>query len=154
MSAVHSTQLATFFVDDEMFGVDVTEVQEVLVGQAVTPVPLAPPYIAGLTNLRGQIMPTFCLRRRLGIAPRDPKLAVANLVVTTPEGPVSLIVDDIGDVLEIDPSGWRDAPDTVSSRHRHFVRRIYPIDGQLELQVARVTEDDGPEPTKTPAGAP
>jgi len=137
-------QVATFFVDGEMFGVDVREVQEVLVGQTATPVPLAPPYVAGLANLRGQIMPMFCLRGRLGMAPRDPGLPVSNLVVTTAEGPVSLVVDDIGDVLEIEASRWREPPETVTGKHRHFVKRICPIDGRLilELEVGRVTEDD------------
>jgi purine-binding chemotaxis protein CheW len=133
-----------------MFGVDVREVQEVLVGQTATPVPLAPAHVAGLANLRGQIMPMFCLRRRLGMASRDAALPGANIVVRTAEGPVSLVVDDIGDVVEVDAGRWRDAPETVASKHRHFVKRICPIDGRLilELQVARVTDDDTTDASK------
>ncbi len=141
-------QLATFFVAGEMFGVDVKDVQEVLVEQAVTPVPLAPPHVVGLTNLRGQILPAFDLRTRLGIEPRRDNAQSSNLVVKTPEGPVSLVVDEIGDVIELAPASWREVPETVAPAQRQFVRNIVTLEGRLmlRLDLGRVLEDDG---TKT-----
>lgn len=142
----HGTeQLATFFVGGEMFGVNVKDVQEVLVAQAITPVPLAPPYIFGLTNLRGQILPTFDLRTRFGMDPREPGQESSNLVVKTTEGPVSLVVDDIGDVIEIDASAGRDVPETVDASQRQFVRQIVALEGRLmlRLDLGRLFEDDG-----------
>jgi purine-binding chemotaxis protein CheW len=137
-------QFATFWLAGELFGVDVNNVQEVMLAQAVTPVPLAPPYIVGLANLRGQIMPTFSLRVRFGMPPREDGKGGANLVVKTDEGPVSLVVDEIGDVIEIPSNGWRDVPETMNAAQRQFVTHIYPDDGRLilRLELGRVFDDD------------
>lgn len=138
-------QLATFFVAGEMFGVHVRDVQEVLVAQAITPVPLAPPYVFGLTNLRGQILPTFDLRTRFGMEPRETGRDSSNLVVKSPEGPVSLVVDDIGDVIEIPSGSGLDVPETVMPNQRQFVKQVVLLEGRLllRLDLARVFEDDG-----------
>jgi purine-binding chemotaxis protein CheW len=138
-------QLATFFVAGEMFGIDVKDVQEVLMAQEVTPVPLAPAHVVGLTNLRGQILPALDLRTRLGIEPRSEDAERSNLVVKTSEGPVSLVVDEIGDVIELPSNAWRDVPETVSPMQRQFVRQIVTLEGRimLRLDLARIMEDDG-----------
>jgi len=137
-------QLATFFVGGEMFGIDVQDVQEVLVAQEITPVPLAPPYVLGLTNLRGQILPTFDLRTRFGLQPREAGRDSSNVVVKTAEGPVSLVVDDIGDVIELSPSDGREVPETVSPAQRQFIRQVVLLEGRilLRLDLGRVFEED------------
>jgi purine-binding chemotaxis protein CheW len=138
-------QLATFFVAGEMFGVDVRDVQEVLVAQTVKPITLAPPYVVGLTNLRGQILPAFDLRTRFGMPKRENGPATSNLVVKMPEGPVSLVVDEIGDVIQIPASAGREVPETVPASQRHFLKEIVPLEGRLilRLDLARVFEDEG-----------
>lgn len=145
MSVSTNQQLATFFVDGEMFGVDVKDVQEVLMAQEVTPVPLAPAHIVGLTNLRGQILPALDLRTRLGIAPRADGASSSNLVVKTAEGPVSLVVDEIGDVIELPANAWRDVPETVSPGERQFVQQIATLEERLmlRLDLGRLLDDDG-----------
>ena len=67
-----STLYATFLVAGHYLGIDVLEMQEVLRGQRLTPVPLAPDVVEGLINLRGQIVPAIDLRRVLKLAPADP----------------------------------------------------------------------------------
>src|SRR5438046_2560899 len=94
-------QYCTFMVADLFFGIDVRRVQEVLRGQEVTPVPRAPAVIEGLINLRGQIVPAVDVRRRLGLAPRSADAQPMNMVVRTEEGAASLLVDEIGDVLDV-----------------------------------------------------
>ncbi|MBL9028687.1 MAG: chemotaxis protein CheW [Myxococcales bacterium] len=145
MSASTQQQMATFFVDGELFGVDVKDVQEVLMAQEVTPVPLAPPHIVGLTNLRGQILPALDLRTRLGIAPRPEKAPSSNLVVKTSEGPVSLVVDEIGDVIELPTNAWREVPETVSPAERQFVQQIATLEDRLmlRLDIGRLLDEDG-----------
>jgi len=121
----HGTgQFSTFFVGDMFFGVDVLNVQEVLRFQPMTPVPQAPKVIEGLINLRGQIVTAIDLRRRLGVADRGPDQRPMNVVVRTDDGAVSLLVDEIGDVLEVDASSYEHAPDTLDDAHRaaHSVR--------------------------------
>jgi purine-binding chemotaxis protein CheW len=125
-------QWATFHLGGEQFALPVEDVQEVLLKQPLTPVPLAPDEIMGLLNLRGSIMPAIDLRRRLGFPDgeqRDQKL----LVLKGAEGPVSVVVDDIGDVFELDGKGWRPPPDTLESTHRSFVFGVFPLDGQVLL---------------------
>src|SRR5271166_5637497 len=97
-----SGQYSTFFVADLFFGVDVLNVQEVLRFQPMTPVPQAPGVIEGLINLRGQIVTAIDMRRRLRLPPRGGEQMPMNMVVRTGEGAVSLLVDEIGDVLDVD----------------------------------------------------
>src|SRR3712207_9096294 len=65
-----SGQLATFRLDGDLYGVEVEHVQEVLKSQGLTRVPLAPAAVAGLINLRGQVVTAIELRERLGRPPR------------------------------------------------------------------------------------
>jgi purine-binding chemotaxis protein CheW len=94
-----SGQYSTFFVADLFFGVDVLRVQEVLRYQQMTRIPQAPAVVAGLINLRGQIVIAIDMRRRLGLPPRPGDQSPMNIVVRTDDGAVSLLVDEIGDVL-------------------------------------------------------
>src|ERR1700760_3596719 len=103
MSAMQVTQYATFVVEDLFFGIDVLRVQEVLRYQQMTRIPLAPAVAGGLINLRGQIVTAIDMRCRLGLRPRSSEALPMNIVVRTEDGPVSLLVDEIGDVVEVDP---------------------------------------------------
>ena len=91
---------------DLFFGVDVLRVQEVLRFQPMTRVPQAPDVIEGLINLRGQIVTAIDMRRRLKLAARRGDQAPMNMVVRTEDGAVSLLVDEIGDVLDVDSAAW------------------------------------------------
>src|SRR4051812_44737201 len=90
-------QLCTFFVRGMFLGIDVTCIQDVIRYQPVTAVPLASSAIAGLIKLRGHIVTAIDLRVRLGLPPRDAAERPINVVVRTPDGPVSLLIDEIGD---------------------------------------------------------
>lgn len=129
---VQSGQWATFHLGGEQFALPVEEVQEVLLRQPLTPVPLAPDEILGLLNLRGAIMPAIDLRRRLGFPDAD-RPDQKLLVLKGAEGPVSVVVDDIGDVFELDGTGWRSVPDTLGSTHRGFVFAVFPMQNQVLL---------------------
>src|SRR5215218_5087166 len=94
-------QVCTFYVEDLFLGIDVQQIQEVIRYQGMTRVPLAAPAISGLINLRGQIVTAIDLRRRLGMPLRKPEEPPMNVVVRDGENAVSLLVDRIGDVLEV-----------------------------------------------------
>jgi purine-binding chemotaxis protein CheW len=138
---------ATFSLAGELFALRVEDVQEVLMPQPLTPVPLAPAHIVGLLNLRGQIMPAVDLRRRLGFAPRDDAKPGSLLVLMAEERLISVVVDDIGDVLELPTGDWRPPPQTLAEPHRAFVFAICPIEDQmvLGLRVESIS-GDGPNP--------
>lgn len=94
-------QFCTFYLEGLYFGVEVLQVQEVLRTQQMTRVPLSAATVRGLINLRGQIVTALDLRRRLGLSDRADDAQPMNVIVRTADGAVSLLVDEIGDVVEI-----------------------------------------------------
>jgi purine-binding chemotaxis protein CheW len=126
-------QFCTFFLDSLFVGVEVQRVQEVLRQQEMTQVPLAPPVVRGLINLRGQIVTAIDLRRRLELPERTAEQVAMNVVVRTDDGAVSLLVDEIGDVLNVPMATFEPAPETVTGVARHLVRGIHKLDQRLML---------------------
>src|SRR3954454_49954 len=106
-------QYCTFYLDGSYFGLDVLKVQEIIRYQEMTRVPLAPPVVRGLINLRGQIVTALDLRRRLELPDRPPEQFPVNVVVQTVEGAVSLLVDEIGDVLSVREQDFERPPETL-----------------------------------------
>jgi purine-binding chemotaxis protein CheW len=128
-----SRQYSTFYVADLYFGIDVLNVQEVLRYQEMTRVPLAPDVIEGLINLRGQIVTAVDLRKRLNVKPREPGTTPMNIVVRSQEGAVSLLVDEIGDVLEVNPASYEAPPQNLPPEQRELIEGLYKLDGRLLL---------------------
>jgi purine-binding chemotaxis protein CheW len=128
-----SQQFSTFSVADHFFGIEVVSVQEVIRHQEMTPVPLAPPEISGLINLRGQIVTAIDLRRRLALPDRDAGRLPMNVVVRTDDASVSLLVDEIGDVLEVDEDTFERPPETLEGVARSLIRGAYKLEGRLLL---------------------
>lgn len=134
-------QLATFGLDGARYGIDVRHVQEVLRHQPRTPVPLAPPGTAGLVNLRGQVVLAVDLRVRLGLEPLAPDAEPMMIVVQVDGEPISVLVDEIGDVVDVDESQFEPPPDTLDPALRDVIRGAYKLDGGLllALDVDRAT---------------
>ena len=128
-----SRQLATFVVDGSLFGVDVVRVQEALRWQARTKVPQAPAAIAGLVNLRGQEVLTVDLRVALGLPPLADDAEPMMVVVRVDGEPVSLLVDEIGDVLDVSDAQFENPPDTLDPGLRDVVVGVYKLDAGLLL---------------------
>lgn len=126
-------QVCTFNVDGLLFGVDVVQVQEVLRYQEMTPVPLASSVVSGLINLRGQIVTALDMRQRLGLAPRSADLPPTNLILRDQQRVVSLLVDEIGDVVEVDANSFEPAPDTLPAASRALIHGVYKFKPQLLL---------------------
>ena len=122
----------TFKVNDLTFGVEVRLVQEVLRPQTTTAVPLAPTEIHGLMNLRGQIVSALSLAERLSLT-SDAETKAMNVVIRTPEGPLSLMVDEIGDVVEVEKSRFEQPPETVQGEQRQLIRGAYKLEDRLLL---------------------
>ena len=129
-----SREYATFFVDGLFFGIDVLQVQEVLRYQEMTQVPLAPAVIEGLINLRGQIVTAVDMRRRLKLRERAEGQTPMNTVVRTKDGTaVSLLVDEIGDVVEVDAETFEATPDNVDPAARDLLQGVYKLKDRLLL---------------------
>jgi purine-binding chemotaxis protein CheW len=126
-------QFSTFYLDRLLFGVEVARVQEVLRYQEMTPVPLAAPVVSGLINLRGQIVTALDLRRRLKLTERATDRLPMNVVVRVGEEAVSLLVDEIGDVLEVDDDAFELPPETLQGEARRLIRGAYKLEDKLLL---------------------
>jgi purine-binding chemotaxis protein CheW len=127
------TQLCTFTVDDLLFGVEVTQVQEVIRFQNMTRVPLAPGVVHGLINLRGQIVTAVDLRTALGLGPRGDGELPMNVVIRGAEGSVSLLVDSIGDVIEVSEDSFESPPSTMNPAQRDVIDAVCKLPGRLLL---------------------
>jgi len=128
-------QFCTFFLKDQFFGVPVQQVQEVIRYQEMTRVPLVPPVIRGLINLRGQIVMALDLRRRFGMEDRPESQLPMNVVVRTDDGAVSFLVDEIGDVLETDEASFESPPETLRGEARELVQGVYKLQNRLLLML-------------------
>ncbi len=126
-------RLCTFYLDDMLFGIDVDAVQEVLRFQAMTPVPLAPPVVAGLINLRGQIVTALDMRKRLELPERPAGLLPANVVLRSSAVGASLLVDAIGEVVEVDDEAFEPPPETAKGAARELILGAYKLPSHLLL---------------------
>lgn len=129
------SQLSTFHVGKYLFGVDVSLVQEVVRLQQITPVPLAAVEIAGLINLRGEVLTAIDLRGRLGLPPAEGSREPVNVVVRVDDEPVSLLVDEIGGVLEVSQVPFEQTPSTVDERVRDLLLGAYTLPDRLLLSL-------------------
>lgn len=128
-----NTQFCTFYLGDLFFGVEVENVQEVFKYQEMTRVPLAPSVVRGLINLRGQIITAIDLRARLGMDELPDGQLPMNVVVRTEEGVVSLLVDEIAEVLEVSEDAFERPPDTIDEITRELVLGVYKLENKLLL---------------------
>ena len=126
-------QYCTFYLDGLFFGVEVEKVQEVIRFQEMTDIPRAPREVHGLINLRGQIVTAMDLRTRLELTEREQGVKPMNVVIRTVEGPMSLLVDEIADVLEVDEQIFERPPETIKGVARQLIRGIYKLEGCLLL---------------------
>jgi purine-binding chemotaxis protein CheW len=125
-------QYATFWLGHGLYGIEVERVREVLRQQDITRVPLAPPTVAGLINLRGQVVMTVDLRAQLQLEP-DPESEPMLVVVLVAGESVALLVDRIGGVLDVSEEQFEPPPDTLTGVARELVLGAYKLDGQLLL---------------------
>ncbi|MGO4256954.1 chemotaxis protein CheW [Marmoricola sp. RAF53] len=147
-------QYCTFWVDGLFFGVAVSEVQEVLRYQQLTAVPSAPEAIQGLINLRGQIVTALDLRCRLGLPARPDDALPMNVIVRSRGEVVSLLVDDIGDVIDTGGLELEPAPANVPSIVQDVVVGVLPLpeaillvlDADRAADVTAVPETTGGTP--------
>lgn len=120
----------TFTIAEQLFGIPVLKVQDVLSTHNITRIPLAPPEIAGSLNLRGRIVTAMDVRLRLGLAPRQSGNAMS--IVAEHEGELySLMVDAVGEVLALKSSDWERNPPTLEPKFREYSLGIYRLDHKL-----------------------
>ncbi len=124
---------STFSLGEHHFGVDVNKVQEIIRYQKMTPVPLADSVVRGLINLRGQIVTAMDLRRRMKMDDLPPEKKSMNVVIRNDDGAVSLLVDEIGDVISVEDQSFEECPETLKGVARELITGAYKLDNRLLL---------------------
>ena len=128
-----TASFCTFRVNDLLFGVEVRKVQEVLRSQPTTHIPLSPPVVHGLMNLRGQIVSALSLRERLGLPEAENISQCMNVVIRSDDGPISILVDEIGDVINVEEADYELVPETLQGKQRELTLGAYKLDAGLLL---------------------
>lgn len=125
-----TAQFSTFVVANRLYGMDVTRVQEIVRPMPMTPIPLAPKYVMGLINLRGQVATAIGLRQLFHLSDQNAG-SVMNVVCRLDGAMISLQVDEIGDVIEVSQSEYEVTPQTVPENIRRFMSGIYKVGPSL-----------------------
>lgn len=134
----------TFWLAESQYAVPMLDVQEVIQQQVLTPVPLAPPLLRGLMNLRGTLVVSIDMRRRLQLPPASDDLESIQVIVDGGGSLFGLMVDQMGDVIELDPASAQLPPGSTHTGMRQLIREVYPLaEGLLSvLDVKQILEID------------
>jgi len=125
--------LVTLTVADQLCGIPVLGVRDVLGEQVITRIPLAPPEIAGSLNLRGRIVTAVDLRRRLCLPPAPPDTACMSVVAEQGGELYALLVDQVAEVMTLKASAFERNPPTLPPSWAEFSNGIYRLEGRLLL---------------------
>lgn len=131
MTTTSTRQFCTFYLDHLLCGVESQKIQEVVTYRELRPVPLAPPVVSGLMNLRGQVVVVLELRRQLELPERPPDMTPICLVVRAASGTVCLLADEVGNVVEVEEQTFEPSPETLSPRLRSVILGVHKLEGQL-----------------------
>jgi purine-binding chemotaxis protein CheW len=148
----HTSQFCTFYLGRLLFGVELKGVQEVVRTLKMTRVPLAPQVVRGLINLRGQIVTAVDLRLRLQLGEGARGASPMNVVVRSKDGPVTLLVDEISDVMEVQEESFEPPPETLRGPIRDVILGVHKLNGRLlhVLDIERACDmEDGAELPET-----
>ena len=126
-----SNDFVTFWIAEQLFGIHVLKVQDILAQSKTTPVPLAPPEIAGSLNLRGRIVTSVDVRCRLGLPPDTSEGGGTSIVVEQDHDLYSLLVDSVGEVLTLAADSFEPNPPTLSPAIRQYATGIYRLEKEL-----------------------
>lgn len=131
--AAEKQEFVTVRLGDQLLGIAVLDVQDVLNAQSITPVPLAPDWVAGVLNLRGRIVTAIDLRARLGLPERTDGARTnrMSVVIEQNDAPYSLLIDEIGEVLSLDEKRFEKNPVTFSAIWKEVAKGVYRLDDEL-----------------------
>ncbi|HEY7232023.1 MAG TPA: chemotaxis protein CheW [Pseudolabrys sp.] len=142
-SADHNiNEYVTALIGGQLFGLPILRVQDVFAPERLTAVPLAPPEVAGVLNLRGRIVTLIDMRCRLGLGGRDDGQPSMAIGVESRGESYGLLIDSVGEVLKLDNAGWEPNPTNLDPHLASVSTGIYRLDSQLLmiLDVDRVLD--------------
>jgi purine-binding chemotaxis protein CheW len=119
-----SQEVLTFTIGDQNYGLDLLSVREIRAWTDVTPLPNTPPFVRGVINLRGAVVPIFDLRVRLGGGITQATSANVVIVVEIGSESVGLLVDTVSDILALDASALQPVPATAADEEHTFLSAL------------------------------
>jgi len=136
------TEYVTVTIGDHMFGLPIFRVQDVFVPVGLTRVPLAPPEVAGILNLRGRVVTAIDMRSRLDFGEREPGTPVMAIGIELKGESYGLLVAAVGEVMQLHNSACEAKPANLDPRLSRVAAGIYRLEGQLMvvLDVDRVLD--------------
>jgi purine-binding chemotaxis protein CheW len=131
MTSLH----VTFRVGTAEYAIPASQVLHLESFETATHVPGAPPYVAGLVQVRGRVVPVVDLRKRFGLPPTDRELAHRVVVVQLGARVAGLLVDSAREVMQLDETSFRDAPELIKQQANGFVTGIATVRERMFLIV-------------------
>lgn len=125
------TQLVTFSIGEEEFGVNILQVQEIIRTMEITNVPRAPEFIEGVINLRGKVIPIVDMRRRFGLESKKHDKYTRMIVIENETLIVGFVVDSVSEVLRIPASSVQPPPPTVAGLDSDYIDGVGKLDDRL-----------------------
>ena len=124
-------QFLTFRLDGQEYGIGILKVQEIKGWDKMTPIPNSPPYVKGVLNLRGVIVPVFDLRLRFGL-PEAERDAFTVIIMVNIDGRLAgIVVDSVSDVINVSAEQQCTAPDYEGQKNREFIKGLAQVDNKL-----------------------
>jgi len=130
-TAADARELISFRVEDQEFCVDIMSVREIRGWSPAAPMPHSPPYVRGVINLRGAVLPVIDLRARLGQGPAEPTERSVIIVARIDDRTAGLLVDAVSDILTVSDAELQPPPDVGCDTVKSFIRGILAIDGRM-----------------------
>lgn len=128
-------QWVTFHLDEETYGINVMEVQEVVRVPEIAPVPGAPDYVMGIINLRGNVVTVVDTRKRFGLPPKDADDATRIVIIEAENQVVGILVDNVAEVVDLHASEIEAAPNVGNDQSARFIDGVFSRDDQLLILV-------------------
>jgi len=141
-TAAQQTEYVTVTIGEQLFGLPISRVQDVFVPDRLTKVPLAPPEVAGILNLRGRIVTAVDMRSRLDMGPRAPGQPVMAIGIELKGESYGLLVDAVGEVMKFRTDACEPKPVNFDERLAPVSSGVVRLEGQLlvVLDVDRVLD--------------
>ena len=121
----------TFSIGQQLFGVPILKVQDILRPDSIASIPLAPPEIRGSINLRGRIVTVIDVRVRLGMEPREESTESMGVTIEHNHDLYTLLVDQIGDAISLSNDTFEKNPSTLNSDWRDFAVGVFRLEDRL-----------------------
>ncbi len=138
------SQWVTFFLDGEIYGVNVLQVQEVLRVSEISPVPGAPEYVLGIINLRGNIVTVVDMRQRFGLQPKELDDLSRIVIIEVTGYVIGILVDSVAEVAYLRESSMESAPNVGSGESSRYIQGVCNRENQLLILVDlnKLLDDD------------